>query len=476
MINYLHVRSFCGISYAKVDLKSARVHLIKGPNASGKTSLADAIRYVLVGEPGRVALKGQLKYLVKEGEKTGQATVGVVVDGQPILATRIVPTGELITDPKDMRLDLPAALPFVLDAQRLAAMEPVKRRVFMRELMGVKANKEMIAKRLNQRECDTKRITEIMPLLRTSTGFEDAEKYAKNKASEARSSWKFLTGENYGSQKAESWAPTTEPVDEKLVEQKRQELFAAEQALETIHDRFKAAQMAAQALPCPHCGSLVRVNQIPNSSNYRLDPYQGDTASPDDIEALRTDLNKATHNKGFVESQLQNLESQRNRVEDASKVAEAAIQQHRSCQGWTKLAEAMGPNGIPGELLTEVLSPMNEHLRAAALETGWPQVEIRPDMSIWCGGRWYPLLSESERWRADAQLAEAVSSFADLSVLVLDRFDVLQPSLRTAGLSWLAGLQERYEVILLFATMESETVGLRGGVYFHQLTGGRLEG
>lgn len=476
MIDYFHVRSFCGIANAMVDLTTARVHLIKGPNASGKTSLADAIRYALVGEPGRVALKGQYRYLVKEGEKTGQVTVSLQQESGPLKLIRVVPTGEVITDPEGIRVDLPLAMPYVLDAQRLAGMKPADRRVFLRALMGVKADKKLIMARLKERECDPECITTILPMLRTSTGFEDAEKYAKKLATEARGGWKLLAGEAYGSKKAETWEPDVQPIDEDDLATKEAAVEAAEQKLDELHKQLAAVKQAEEALPCPHCGALARYVTRPNSNIHALEPFDGPPANPEQKELIIGELQRYTHNRNFASDQVRELRRRAEVFGNAAQVKENALRQHKNVERWTKMAEALGPDGIPGELLTEVLAPLNEHLRASAAATGWPQVHIAADMAITCGNRWYPLLSESERWRADAQLAEAVSTFAGLGILVLDRFDVLQPALRQPGLRWLASLQDRYTAILVFATMESEQVGLKGPVMFHQLTAGRLEG
>lgn len=477
MISYFHVRQFCGIASAKADLTDAKVHLIKGPNASGKTSLADGLRYALLGEPGRVALKGQYKYLVKEGEKTGHCSVSLPPQGgaPAVKMTRIVPSGELVTDPVGLRVDLPPALPYVLDAQRLASMKPSDRRGFLREIMGVKVSKTLIAKRLAERECDADATTEIMPLLRSSTGFEDAEKYAKGKVAEARAGWKLLTGEVYGAKKAEAWTPQADIVDENALANLEQSVVNAEATMDELHDRLRAAKQAAEALPCPHCGAMVRYATLQNSTSHTLVPWDGGPGKAEDIEIIVGELQKATHNKNLMGDQVRELHRRKEANERAGQVEETARAQHTAAKQWGKLAEALGPDGVPAELLGEVLAPLNEHLRESSTATGWPQVQIMADMSIQAGGRWYPLLSESERWRADAMLAEAVSSFAGLGLLMLDRFDVLQPALRQPALQWFASLQERYSAILLFATMESETVGLKGPVHFHQLTAGRLQ-
>ncbi|MDF3086623.1 DNA repair protein, partial [Burkholderia sola] len=89
------------------------------------------------------------------------------------------------------------------------------------------------------------------------------------------------------------------------------------------------------------------------------------------------------------------------------------------------IADALAPNGIPADLLSEALTPMNERLVGLAEMSEWADVTITPEMEIFADGRAYALLSESERWRVDAHIAAAISHFSGLKLLVLDRADVL---------------------------------------------------
>jgi hypothetical protein len=60
-------------------------------------------------------------------------------------------------------------------------------------------------------------------------------------------------------------------------------------------------------------------------------------------------------------------------------------------------------------------------------------------MSITAEGRIYSLLCESEKWRVDAMIAEAISGISGLGVLMLDRVDVLEPKARPELIRWLHG-------------------------------------
>ena len=126
---------------------------------------------------------------------------------------------------------------------------------------------------------------------------------------------------------------------------------------------------------------------------------------------------------------------------------------------WEAIADALAPNGIPGEMLGEALVPINGRLVDSSSITDWDLVAICADMTITMGdsGRPYALLSESEKWRADAMIAEAVSHLSGIRLLVLDRVDVLDLAGREDLLYWLDGLAAggEIETALLFATLKA---------------------
>ncbi|MGE8369338.1 AAA family ATPase, partial [Cupriavidus sp.] len=142
----------------------------------------------------------------------------------------------------------------------------------------------------------------------------------------------------------------------------------------------------------------------------------------------------------------------------ADAVTQKAGQHHVDVAAWDALAEALGPSGIPADLLSEALDPINERLSAAANESEWMRIGIEADMTITAdGGRPYALLSESERWRADAMIAEAISRLTGLRLLVLDRADVLIGAERDRLFWWLDDLAVAgaIDTALVFMSLKS---------------------
>ena len=126
-------------------------------------------------------------------------------------------------------------------------------------------------------------------------------------------------------------------------------------------------------------------------------------------------------------------------------------------QQWETIAAALAPDGIPSQMLGEALGPVNGRLVDSAFETGWPNAHITADMEICADGRPYALLSESERWRVDAMIAETIAHLSGEKVLVLDRVDVLDLHGREDLLFWLDDLASSGEIdtCLLFATLKA---------------------
>ena len=138
-------------------------------------------------------------------------------------------------------------------------------------------------------------------------------------------------------------------------------------------------------------------------------------------------------------------------------VIDQAAALHADVLAWTDIADALAPDGIPGEILAEALGPINDRLHVSAGFAEWEQVVIHSDMRITYGLRDYALISESEKWRTDAMIAEAVSFLAGVKLLVLDRFDVLDLKGREDLLYWLDGMAEDgdIETALLFGTLKA---------------------
>jgi hypothetical protein len=141
-----------------------------------------------------------------------------------------------------------------------------------------------------------------------------------------------------------------------------------------------------------------------------------------EVEGL---LAKAKEDRQTAENKRLNITAAQQARDAAEKKTRGAAAHHVDVEEWTKVADALAPQGIPNEMLLEALAPVNLLLKQASVDTEWMAAQIEPDMAITANGRPYQLLSESEQWRVDAMVAQVVAEISGLKVLLLDWMDVL---------------------------------------------------
>lgn len=438
-----------------VDLAITKpVALIAGKNGAGKSSIQEAVRMALTGEPVRVSLKKDYAALLSEGAEAGFADIMTDQSKYSV----VLPGG------KGVHCDI-AALPYVLDAQRFARMDDKERRTFLFGLMGVKLDGPAIKARLIAKGSDAAKVEQVMPILRA--GFDAASKEAASKARDAKAAWKTVTGgETWGKDKAATWQPaavacTAEAAEKALVDIRR--VITADDAdIGKLQQEIGAGKAEIARRQSAESRRMELHNQAEQIG--RILAEQG-TALPD-VESLEKTLREITQRRDqYREEERQTLENARLAAGRDKQIADAA-RHHADVLAWTDIADALAPDGIPAELLAEALDPINERLIHSASMAEWVPVQIGADMSIAqvpdagkpvSTARSYALLSESEKWRADAMIAEAVSYISGLRLLVLDRFDVLDMKGREDLLYWLDGMAQDGDIhtALIFGTLKS---------------------
>lgn len=198
---------------------------------------------------------------------------------------------------------------------------------------------------------------------------------------------------------------------------------------------------------------------------------QADTAA---IDIARQQLATAQAERKACTEAIDKLRTAKAAAEGAAQKTVQAAKHHADVEGWDAIAQALAPDGIPAELLAAALGPINARLAQSAADAQWPQVEIGADMAITYGGRAYGLISESEQWRADAMVAEAIASQSNWRLLLLDRFDVLDLQGRSDLIAWLDVLADAGEVdsVFLFGTLKAEPTGLPASIGTHWIDSG----
>lgn len=255
-------------------------------------------------------------------------------------------------------------------------------------------------------------------------------------------------------------APGVDPDPE--IERQRTQAQEAAALLESAvrHDQrdLEAANAAAQALD-----ELER-------QEAELPP------APEEIDALRTHIDATKDKRAGLSGHIDAMRDAERKASAAVERTTKAAAAHADACAWAAIADALAPDGIPAELLAGALDPINDRLAQSAEDAAWRLTRIDAEMGITYGGRPYRLCSESERWRADAMIGEAVAQLSGLRLLVLDRADVLDITSRVELFSWLSILADNGEIdtALVLATLKQLPVALPPGVQAHWIERGAM--
>lgn len=556
-ITKIEVANVAGLARADINL-STPVLLVAGANMAGKSSLKDAISMAMTGVPARVSKKKDLDQMVHDGAKKGRATI---YSGEEVLGQFTLPKGEF-AGPEIKNAEW---LTLMIDPAKFSAMSSDERRTALFKITGCSAGMKAIEPLLAKRSLDMTMFEEVKPMLRS--GFPAAEKFAQDKAREAKGAWKATTGEQWGSDKAEGWEPeaitaTVEQADLDAATQALaaidQDLAEAQQTLgqrkaerdaaagrqqriaeltelaglterrqaKLTEDEKRAAewgeklsiakhaasgQRNANHQNCPCCSALLEVQadgtliaavddvvQVEDAAELarRVTEYEGylasaqravenskrdlqqskdaaakleelqqaEAAAPSD-EALANAqelINDLRQQRAAAYAKQQALQEAIDAVAGRSKMIKQAAGWHREVTNWLAIAEAMSPEGIPADLLSQALAPINQSLSVLAGMAGWPLVEISRDIEVTSQGRPYGLISESEKWRADTLLALAIAQITELRLVVLDRFDVLEPKARgqVIGLLDKLATMESIDTVIMMGTLKEKPAAL----------------
>ncbi len=190
----------------------------------------------------------------------------------------------------------------------------------------------------------------------------------------------------------------------------------------------------------------------------QIEDGQADPApAPEEIDAKKIMVESLKKSRTALQESIKALEQDERQASQSDYRTEAARGHHADVAQWEAIADSLAPDGIPGEMLAEALEPINDRLASSSNDTEWLRVGIDADMTVTGDGRTYALLSESEKWRVDVMIAEAISHLSGIRLLVLDRVDVLDMDGREDLLYWMDGLagDRAIETALLFATLKA---------------------
>ncbi len=241
-LTHINADNFLGARSVALSLEQP-IALVCGANGAGKSSLRDAISLALTGDLSRITKKGEAAALVSEGAAAASIEVGATEGDFRVAISK---AGK-ITD-SAAGIETHPALPFVLDPARFARLSDTERRGFLFGLLGIETSHKAIGERMARRGLDERKIETVLPILRA--GFAAGEKHAKEMTSQARGAWKAVTGEVYGSQKADGWEPAPVTVDGdplKKADNARAKASECEEQIAELQQKIGSARADRQA-------------------------------------------------------------------------------------------------------------------------------------------------------------------------------------------------------------------------------------
>ncbi|MEI2416174.1 AAA family ATPase [Orrella sp. JC864] len=182
-----------------------------------------------------------------------------------------------------------------------------------------------------------------------------------------------------------------------------------------------------------------------------------EVVEPSDLQAAEQALQQLKEKRAALSKRHHDLLTAQRASEQADKKTAEAAKHHADAIEWLKIAAALAPDGIPGELLADALRPVNALLAELSELAGWATVRIDPDMTIRAGGRMYRMQSASAQWRADTILALAIAELSGLRCVLLDAFDILNMAGRVEVIDLLDVLAEsgRIDTAILLGTLKA---------------------
>jgi hypothetical protein len=193
----ISINNFMGCEEAALQIDG--ISLLGGHNHQGKSSICRAVAAALSGDllPAGIN-KGSAGLLVRTG--AGRATVEIAASTGSVTATW--PKVERLTEGQP-----PYASPVAVGTQSICNMSSKDRARFLTELLKAVPTKDD----LNGEVADRDGITQAMVVNAWERierdGWDQTHKHFQNKGREFKSQWNYVTGENYGTKKADAWVP-----------------------------------------------------------------------------------------------------------------------------------------------------------------------------------------------------------------------------------------------------------------------------
>lgn len=194
----INVENFMGCE--KADVEVAKVTYICGLNHQGKTSFINAVSAALTGTPVILGLrKTDLGMLVR----IGTAAAKVKIENEDSAVAITYPKAEMQTagsNPPSVS-KIAAGVDSIVDFSVKECSE------YIRNITGCAPTKDDLIAFLKERYIENEKIADKVWEKIDQDGFDASLERAKDTGRALKQQWSIVTGETYGSQKAETWQP-----------------------------------------------------------------------------------------------------------------------------------------------------------------------------------------------------------------------------------------------------------------------------
>ncbi len=194
----INVENFMGCE--KADVEVAKVTYICGLNHQGKTSFINAVSAALTGTPVILGLrKTDLGMLVR----TGTAAAKVKIENEDSAVAITYPKAEMQTTGSNP----PSVSKIAAGVDSIVDFSAKERSEYIRNITGCAPTKDDLKAFLKERYIENEKIADKVWEKIDQDGFDASLERAKDTGRALKQQWSIVTGETYGSQKAETWQP-----------------------------------------------------------------------------------------------------------------------------------------------------------------------------------------------------------------------------------------------------------------------------
>lgn len=194
----INVENFMGCEKANVEV--AKVTYICGLNHQGKTSFINAVSAALTGTPVILGLrKTDLGMLVR----TGTAAAKVKIENEDSAVAITYPKAEMQTTGSNP----PSVSKIAAGVDNIVDFSAKERSEYIRNITGCAPTKDDLKAFLKERYIENEKIADKVWEKIDQDGFDASLERAKDTGRALKQQWSIVTGETYGSQKAETWQP-----------------------------------------------------------------------------------------------------------------------------------------------------------------------------------------------------------------------------------------------------------------------------